>query len=244
MIKIVKTKMLARYIINLAFRVSVFIFILVFYILDKEKMFEFMQEPISFGITPINVLWLVFMGIMVAHIFPSKRLSMAIRKSNGNEYIPSDDYSELELAKFYQIQNIRAWQVMLVWLLFNCVFGILYLCGVLNEADLLMLTVFYFLCDYICILFFCPFQSFIMKNKCCVNCRIYDWGHFMMFTPMLFIKNFYSWSLFVTSCIVLINWEIKYAKHPERFWSGSNVRLRCVNCEDKICQMKKKVKCK
>jgi len=105
----------------------------------------------------------------------------------------------------------------------------------------LMLTVFFYLCDYICILIYCPFQHLIMKNRCCVNCRIYDWGHFMMFTPMLFIRNFFSWSLFFTSCVVLLNWEITYAKHPERFFYGSNQSLQCANCKDKICTVKKKV---
>ena len=81
-----------------------------------------------------------------------------------------------------------------------------------------------------------------MKNKCCVNCRIYDWGHFMMFTPMLFIKNFYSWSLFFTALVVLINWEISYAKHPERFFAGSNKRIQCENCKDKSCQIKNGIK--
>ena len=80
-----------------------------------------------------------------------------------------------------------------------------------------------------------------MKNKCCINCRIYDWGHFMMFTPMLFIRNFFSWSLFFTACIVLIKWEIIYAKHPERFYEGSNKNLQCQNCKDRTCQIKKNV---
>ena len=63
----------------------------------------------------------------------------------------------------------------------------------------------------------------------------------MMFTPMLFIRDFFSWSLFFTSLVVLINWEITYAKHPERFWSGSNQILKCTNCNDKTCQMKRKI---
>lgn len=131
--------------------------------------------------------------------------------------------------------------VMLAWLSANAVFGVLYLFHIMDEVDLLMLTVFYFLMDYVCILFFCPFQTFLMKNKCCVNCRIYDWGHFMMFMPMLFIRNFFSWSLFFTSCVVLIHWEILYAKHPERFWSGSNRSLQCAHCQDKTCQIKRKL---
>jgi len=128
---------------------------------------------------------------------------------------------------------------MLLWLSFNAIWGFLYLFEVMDDIDLWMLAVFYFLCDYICILFFCPFQTFIMKNKCCVNCRIYDWGHFMMFTPMLFMKSFFSWSLFFTALIVLIRWEIVYAQNPQLFWSGSNQTLQCKNCKDKTCQLKK-----
>ena len=127
---------------------------------------------------------------------------------------------------------------MLVWLLFNSVFAILYLFEVITEAEMLLLTFFYFLCDLICMLIYCPFQSIIMKNRCCVNCRIYDWGHFMMYTPMLFVPSFFGWSLFFTSCIVLIRWEIAYTSHPERFWHGSNTALRCENCTDRLCHIK------
>lgn len=204
-------------------------------------MYELMNQSIWMGITPLHVLWLAFMGIMLLHIFPTEKLTMALRKSERENYIEYKDYQELDLLKFVQEQNIRAWKVMLIWLSFNAVFGLLYLLKIIDNADLLMLTVFYFLSDYICILFYCPFQTFLMKNKCCINCRIYDWGHFMMFTPMLFIKNFFSWSLFFTSIVVLIRWEVVYAKHPERFWSGSNTTLQCANCKDKTCQIKKKV---
>ena len=166
---------------------------------------------------------------------------MAFRKADKKEYVERENYSELELLRYVQNQNVKAWKVMLIWLCFNAIFGCLYVFDIIDETDLLMLTVFYFLCDYICILIFCPFQTFIMKNKCCVNCRIYDWGHFMMFTPMLFIRDFFSWSLFFTSCIVLIKWEIIYAKHPERFFAGSNKKLQCTYCKDKTCQIKKSI---
>lgn len=127
---------------------------------------------------------------------------------------------------------------MLVWLLGNSVVGLLYAVKILYTADMLMLSVFYFLCDYICILFYCLFQSHIMKNKCCVNCRIYDWGHFMMFTPMMFIQDFYAVSLFLMVCAVLVHWELLYARHPERFYQGANMRLQCSHCRDKTCQIK------
>ena len=250
-INIEMTSMLRRYLVKFIARVIIFVMILILYVRYREWTTEFLKHsfwtvevsPFRFPITPLHVLWFLFMLIMLRHIFPgfSSKLTMALRKSKKEEYVPVPGYDEKELLKYVQKQNIRAWQVMLIWLSCNAVFGALYLAGVLKEADLLMLTVFYFLCDYICILFFCPFQTGVMKNKCCVNCRIYDWGHFMMFTPMLFIKSFFSWSLFFTSLVVLIHWEILYAIYPERFWEGSNQVLRCSQCKDKTCGIKKSI---
>lgn len=243
----IRTDMLKRYMVKFIFRLAVFIVVLVAYLTRKEVLYEFMTHKFTFGISTyginaLHVLWFGFMGMMISHLLPSERLSMALRKREKEHFEEVEGYSDYELLQFVQRQNVSAWTVLLVWMVFNAVWGILYLFQVIDSADLLMLTVFYFLCDYICILFFCPFQTYIMKNKCCVNCRIYDWGHFMMFTPMLFIKNFFSWSLFFTSLIVLIHWEIVYSKYPQRFWSGSNKTLQCKNCKDKTCQMKTMLK--
>ena len=244
--RLIKTKMMNRYLLNFIVRLSIFVTVFVLYLSRKELLIDILTHKFSFGIenygiTFLHVVWAFFMVMMVRHLIPGKTLSMALRKNEAENYVEVEGYSELELAKFIQDQNVKAWKVMLLWLSFNAIWGALYLFGILDVADLLMLTVFYFLCDYICILFFCPFQKVIMKNKCCVNCRIYDWGHFMMFTPMLFIQNFFSWSLFFTSLVVLIRWEIVYAKNPQRFWSGSNKTLQCANCKDKTCQIKKRL---
>ena len=244
--RLIKTKMMNRYLLNFIVRLSIFVTVFVLYLSRKELLIDILTHKFSFGIenygvTFLHVVWAFFMVMMIRHLIPGKTLSMALRKNEAENYVEVEGYSELELVKFIQDQNVKAWKVMLLWLSFNAIWGALYLFGILDVADLLMLTVFYFLCDYICILFFCPFQTVIMKNKCCVNCRIYDWGHFMMFTPMLFIQNFFSWSLFFTSLVVLIRWEIVYAKNPQRFWSGSNKTLQCANCKDKTCQIKKRL---
>ncbi len=200
-----------------------------------------MMQPIWEGVTVVHLLWVLFMGIMVSHLIPNKFLSMGGRKAKKSEYYPTE-YNPQDLADYRKKQNKAAFRILVVWLAFNAVFGILYLSGILLSADLLMLTVFFFLCDYICILLFCPFQTFFMKNKCCINCRIYDWGHFMMFTPMLFIPSFYSLSLFFTSLAVLIRWEISYARHPERFFEGSNKILQCANCKERTCLVKNSIR--
>lgn len=235
------TPKLKWYMAKLAFRVSVVGAVLVLYLLRRHWLLAMMHQNIRYGVTPIHVLWLIFMGIMLMHLFPGKLRSMALLKMRGDIYRPVEGYSELELLRFVQDQNQKAWMVLLVWLFFNAIWGVLYLFGMIGELELLLLSTVYFLCDYICILFFCPFQTVIMKNKCCVNCRIYDWGHFMMFTPMLFIRNFFSWSLFFTSLVVLIRWEIVYATHAERFWFGSNKILQCSRCKDGTCHIKQKL---
>lgn len=233
-----QTKVWKTYMVKFAIRIIVFAGILGMYLADKELLCQLVTQSIWNRVTPIHVLWAIFMVMMLRHLFAPKTFTMALRKSKEKEYEEVPDYDRMQLYEYIHEQNIKAWQVMLIWLCINALWGILYLLRVLDDADLLMITVFYFLCDYICILIYCPFQSHVMKNKCCVNCRIYDWGHFMMFTPMLFIKNFFSWSLFFTACVVLIRWEMVYAKYPERFWSGSNRKLKCAVCKDKICRWK------
>ena len=245
--KIKNTLIMNRYLVKFFIRLAIFLSVLAAYLLHKEILVSFMTHRFTFGISeygisPLHVMWALFMLMMIRHLLPQKVFTMALRKREPETFSEKNGYDELELLHFVQDMNVKAWMVLLVWLSGNAVFALLYLLKIIDGADMLMLTVFYFLCDYICILFFCPFQTFIMKNRCCVNCRIYDWGHFMMFTPMLFIKNFFSWSLFFTSVIVLIHWEIIYAKHPERFWHGSNTTLDCANCRDRICKFKKKLR--
>lgn len=236
------TNQLIFYWVKLIFRVTVVVSMYALYFTRRDLITKYMEQPFYKGITLVHVIWLVFMLVMLLHLLSQThlvdRLTMAIRKSRAKEFVPVKNYDRRDLLEYVQDMNIKAWIVMLVWLGLNAVIGLLYVLNIFHNEELLMCTVTFYLCDYICILFFCPFQTFIMHDKCCVNCRIYDWGHFMMFTPMLFIKNFYSWSLFFMSCIVLLHWELIYARHPERFWEGSNKTLQCTSCKDKTCQMK------
>ncbi len=247
--RIQHTTILSRYIFKFIIRLVIFGGIFALYLTGKDNFMEFFNMQLlplpafmGTGISVLHVLWLIFMTMMIIHLIPPRVFTMALLRRKKDRLQRVKDYSRQELLEYVADANAKAWKVMLVWIILNAVVGFLYLFNVLDQADLLMITVFYFLCDYICILLYCPFQSKIMGNKCCVNCRIYDWGHFMMFTPMLFIQNFYSWSLFFTSFLVLLKWEMTYAKHPERFWEGSNKVLKCSNCKDKSCQLKKALK--
>lgn len=233
-------KTFIRYMIRWALRVLTFFAVLYFYLYDREIISSFVEFRLFGPLTPLHLLWGILMFGMITHLLMPHWETMGMRKGQKETYIPPEgSYDRLELLEYVQQMNLRAWRVMLVWLLLNSVFGLLYLFDVIGDAELILLSIFYYLCDLTCILMFCPFQTFIMKNRCCVNCRIFDWGHFMMYTPLLFIRSFFTWSLFFTACIVLIHWEVGYAKHPERYWFGSNAAIRCSNCPDKLCRIKK-----
>ena len=94
----------------------------------------------------------------------------------------------------------------------------------------------------ICILFFCPFQTWILKNRCCGVCRIYNWDYAMMFTPFVFIPNAYTWSLLAMSLVLLSRWDITLHMHPEWFSDRTNANAQCRNCKEKLCQHKKQLK--
>jgi hypothetical protein len=84
------------------------------------------------------------------------------------------------------------------------------------------------------VLIWCPFRL-IMKNKCCTTCRIFNWDHLMMFTPMMFVISFYSLSLLAMSVVAFVVWELCVLIFPERFWEYSNSSLKCSECTDKLC---------
>ena len=126
----------------------------------------------------------------------------------------------------------------MVWFALNGIFYALRLTNVIDKYFLFMIGLAYGVCDIICILFFCPFQTWFMKNRCCTTCRIYNWDFPMLCTPFLLIPNFYTYSLLFVSLLILARWEITYKRHPERFSERTNESLRCANCTEKLCKHK------
>ena len=123
---------------------------------------------------------------------------------------------------------------MVIWVALIAALGLLKHRGILTDAHLFLISSLFYVCDLICVLVWCPFRL-IMKNKCCTTCRIFNWDHLMMFTPMLFVKGFYSISLLVMSFAIWLIWELCVLLYPERFWEKSNAALKCSECTDKLC---------
>ena len=180
----------------------------------------------------MDVIWLVFVVEMILRFFPSHVESMGCQKQFRKNYVPAA--GELPAKR-----SRGMWTVLAAWVALNGAIGALYFTGVIDEGVLLLISLAYSVCDMVCILFFCPFQMWIMKNKCCVGCRIYNWDYAMMFTPFIFVPSVYTWSLLLCALGLLVRWEVTYHRHPERFYESTNESLACVNCKEKLCHHKK-----
>ena len=152
-----------------------------------------------------------------------------------NRFKPIKDKVNKEALKSYITSTTKgAYKVFFLWLALLTVIGVLYYTDIIDNRILFLISVLFYVCDLICVLFWCPFRL-IMKNRCCTTCRIFNWDHLMMFTPMLFIGGFYSVSLLILATLAFLVWEMCVLIFPERFWEHSNTALKCSECTDKLC---------
>ena len=221
--------------IRLAYRSALFVLLLISYIRYRLFSESTVLERVERLPAILFVTWAVFVLEMVMRFYPSRFESPGCQKQFARNYIKSGS-TEISIP-----DNNAAVLVALIWIVFNGIFGALHLAGVLDDGIMILLSSAYSVCDIICILFFCPFQTWFMKNKCCSTCRIYNWDYAMMFTPLFFIRKSYSWSLLALSVALLIRWEITFYLHPERFSEKTNDYLQCRNCTEKLCTHKKQL---
>ena len=181
------------------------------------------------------LIWLVYAAEMICRFFPSRLESPGCQKQFKRNFRPTEETQPILPARKGTVT------VALVWLALNAVIGVLYFTHIIDVGILLLISLFYGVCDMICILFFCPFQMWFMKNRCCTVCRIYNWDFAMMFTPLLFIPHAYTWSLLAMSLGILLRWELTLWLRPERFAENTNACLACKNCDEKLCLHKRHI---
>ncbi len=215
--------------IRLIYRSVIFIILLVLYILNKLKGRETIIDMIESTPAVIWIVWTIFVAEMVCRVFPARWESLGSQKQFARNYQKSGK-TEVQIQ-----DNNASVLVLLIWISFNLIFGVLHRIGVLDDGIMLLLCSAYSVCDMICILFFCPFQTWFLKNKCCSTCRIYNWDYAMMFTPLFFVEKDYLWTLLALSIVLMIRWELTFYRHPERFSDQTNDYLKCANCTEKLC---------
>ena len=203
----------------------------------RPQEFDILQGMNFFRrLSVLHILWLIWVLDMLAQILPgAKDIPLGSQKLFKERFRPLREKINVPLLKAYTRSTARsAGWIMLAWLLLIAAISALRLIGVLGDTALFMITVLFFVCDLICVLIWCPFRL-ILHNRCCTTCRIFNWDHLMMFTPMLLVRGFYSWSLLLMSIAACLVWEVNVLLHPERFWEYSNAALQCANCTDKLC---------
>ncbi|MBQ6992080.1 MAG: hypothetical protein IJN50_04120 [Clostridia bacterium] len=224
-----------RYIRSLVARIIVFMVGL--YMYKDTQNFEILDGNNFFkDFHVLHILWGVWILDMILQIIPLKnKLALGSQKLFANRFKPIIEKINYEELKNYVITTTKAaYKVFVIWTLVVVGIGALYYFGVINKITVFMITVFFYVCDLICVLIWCPFRL-LMKNKCCTTCRIFNWDHLMMFAPLIFIGGFFSTSLVIMAIIAWLVWEVAVMIYPERFSEMTNEALKCSSCTDKLC---------
>ncbi len=219
-------------------RAVVFIFATYELVVNPDNLDFVVNFGLGKGFTLMNVLWVYIMIGLVLEFFPRTNIHIGGEKQYKRNYVPTGKTVE-QIKRQIENANKGAYIVLLVWVLGNLIIGILYKKGILiTRPILLWISMFYFLSDLICVIFFCPFQYFMMKNRCCTTCRIFKWDSLMATTPFIFAEGRFAASLVLVSAILGLLWEYRYKKFPERFFEQTNEVLKCKNCTTHMCRIK------
>ena len=225
--------MFRSYLLRFFFRLGVMLVALSGYFKNRAAL-DFTARHAFFS------LWVILAASFALQLSPRSRVSRGCRK----QFSATFERVETEVDDFFlrtklKKLNLGATRVAIIWAIPNLIFAALYYKGIFGVPEMLLLTVLYYLCDVICIVFYCPFQKLFMKNKCCVTCRIFAWGTIMTVTPLIFVPSVYSWSLVALALVCTAAWEVTYHRHPERFCEETNAFLTCAACTDHLCVVKR-----
>lgn len=219
-----KTKLLIRSII-LAITLIITLF-------DVSALKKIMTTNIIGELKLYNIFWGYLMYEMIVVMIPNLNDYTYSGKLFDRYYVEDSNFNKERLKKYTKKNYIRAFRALVFWIVLNSAIGYIYFKFNLSSIYMYILFLFYYWSDTFCINVWCPFHKIIVQNKCCNECRIYNWGHIMYLTPLIFIPSFWSYSLVAVGFILFIQWEYLNLIHPERFSPISNKILRCNICKN------------
>ncbi len=224
------------YILRLIGRSVIFILCLGLYFFRPQTMDVLYGQAFFSRVSILHILWLIWVVDMLLQLIPMKaQIPLGSQKHFKERFKPIQEKINYQALREHIISTTKAaYKVFFLWLALLAVIGILFFSHIIDEKILFLISVCFYVCDLICVLIWCPFRL-IMKNRCCTTCRIFNWDHLMMFTPMIFMGGFFAVSLLVMAFAVWILWELCVMMYPERFWEHSNAALKCSDCTDKLC---------
>ena len=116
---------------RLVYRSSLFIWLLIVYILYRFRGGANVATIIESRPIIIYVIWIVFMFEMAGRFFPSKLESPGCQKQFARNYVRTGK-TEINIQ-----DNNGVMLVALIWIAFNGVFGALYMLDVLDDGEIL-----------------------------------------------------------------------------------------------------------
>lgn len=204
----------------------------------------------------LHIVWALWAWYMVEKLLPLQNTSRGSKKYRRSEFQPAKEYEAwLECRQNRKPESERmagredfgiafqqerrkyargAGRVLGAWILAALVIFLLKRSHILGNRELLLLSALFYVGDLVCILIWCPFRDVLMKNRCCTQCRIYNWDTLMLILPVAFVPGFYSYSLLGGALLVVGCWEIAHVFHPERFYALTNASLQCRNCKGEL----------
>ncbi len=145
--------------LKLLARSALFIAALAVYLVDRNVITESIYTArFNSGTILLLVIWLVFITEMMFRLFPSKYESMGCQKQFAGNFVQNDDCLKVP-GEFRKRQRKAVIIVAASWIAVVAVVGVLYFTGIIDEGLVLIISLFFAVCDIICILFYCPFNQ-------------------------------------------------------------------------------------
>ena len=217
---------------KLIIRSIILVITLFFTLINVNLVSNIMSFNIIGNIKIYHLLWIYLMYEMIIVLIPKFNNYSYSGKIFKRHFIESESYSKDKLDKFTTKNTKRAINAFVFWIGLNSIIGYVYIKYNLKPIYMYLLFLFYYWSYMFCVNVWCPFHKIIVKNKCCNECRIYNWGHIMYLTPLIFIPTFWTYSLVLVGIILFVQWEYMNKKYPERFSPISNKSLRCSECNN------------
>ena len=216
--------------VKLVIRSIILLITIILTLISPNALAKFMAFSIVGNFKIYNLFWIYLMYEMIIVFIPKWNNYTYCGKLYERHYRGSNNYNKEKLINFTKKNSVRALRAAAFWIVLNSIIAYIYFKLNLSVIFMYLLFLFYYWSDMFCVNVWCPFHKRIVRNKCCNECRIYNWGHIMYLTPLIFIKSFWSYSLVIMGVILFIQWEYLNYKHPERFSPISNENLRCGVC--------------
>jgi len=218
---------------NLVFaKAALFLSVLGIAAADPSLPLRILLYPV-WSVQMYQLLWLGLVLMLLRFMVPQLSLQMNSGKIFARNYRPSRARlpgRKRMLAEYTRKSDRGAVRSALFWLAIFSAVAALWYAGLYSVNVMLITLTFFVMMDEFCSSVWCPFRDWLIGNRCCNVCRITNWGYTMLFSLLVFIPSFWTYSLAALSLALLVQWEWLHWRHPERFYELCNENLKCKNC--------------